>query len=52
MRKTSNGNLTMNWPFNENITTIVNRSAINVMGLILVMNLVSYHSSPLAFRRK
>jgi len=36
-------------PFRENITTIVNNKAINVIGLIFGMNLFSYHSRPLAF---
>ena len=37
---TSNGNLTMYSPFNENITIIVNNNAIRVTGLIFGMNFV------------
>ncbi len=40
----------MRFPFRLNITTIVNRSAISVIGLILGMNFLSYHSRPLVFR--
>ena len=37
---------TINSPFNENIITIVNRSATNVSGDILGINLSLYQSSP------
>jgi len=49
IRTTSNGILIMYSPFNENITIIVNRSAIRVKGLIFGINLVLYHS--LSFAR-
>jgi len=37
---TSKGSLTINSPFNENITTIVNNNDISVIGLIFGINRV------------
>ena len=48
MRRTSSGILTMNSPLSENMTTMVKRSAMSVIGLILGMNFVSYHVLPLS----
>ena len=42
--RTSIGISTINSPFNENIITIVNKSAINVKGEIVGMNFLLYHS--------
>jgi hypothetical protein len=51
MRTTSSGICTMSSPLRENITTMVNSSAASVIGLILGMNLLSYHSRPLILRK-
>ena len=48
IRTTSSGSLTIISPLRLNITTIVKSSAISVIGLMRGMNLVSYHSRPLA----
>ena len=47
--KISIGIFTINSPFNENMTTIVNNNAIKVIGEIVGMNFLVYHSSPFAF---
>ena len=49
---TSIGISTINSPFSENITTIVNNKAIKVMGEILGINTLLYHSSPLSLTKK
>ena len=43
-RTTSSGSCTMISPLSENITRMVNSSAIRVMGLMRGMNSWSYHS--------
>ena len=48
IRTTSSGNWIIISPFSENITTIVNNNAARVIGLILGINIVSYHCRPLA----
>ncbi|OPY13990.1 MAG: hypothetical protein A4E69_01412 [Syntrophus sp. PtaB.Bin138] len=49
-RTTSMGSSTMYSPFRENMTRMVKRRAIRVMGLILGINFSSYHTCPLIFR--
>jgi hypothetical protein len=46
IRTTSRGSVMIYSPFNENMTTMVKRRAMRVMGLILGTNTVSYHSFP------
>ena len=45
--RTSKGIVTMSAPFNENMTTMVNNSAISVPGEMLGMNFFSYQSRTL-----
>ena len=45
---TSSGSRTMYSPFNENISTIVNKRAISVRGLTRGTKLCSYHCPPFA----
>ena len=47
MRSTSSGNRTMYSPLRENITTIVNNSAIKVSGLTRGIKLCSYQVASL-----
>ena len=49
--RTSIGISTINSPFSENITTIVNNRAIKVIGEIVGMNFFVYHSSPFNFTK-
>ena len=42
---------TINSPFKENITTMVNNKAINVNGDMVGMNFLLYHASPFNFTK-
>ena len=50
MRTTSSGSCTIVSPLSENMTTMVNSSAMSVIGLMRGMKCLSYQSRPFARR--